>query len=132
DLARALDVAPHGARDLAVELRNRVGAAGEAEPGDGHVEGIAADGAHLRLAQAAAGAQSAELAERVDLVAGGDGRVRGDHGAFPQRSVRQTRASTSRSATRTRTRAPVSVRKSAEYSGNSSTGVPSSPIRWRE
>src|SRR5437667_239445 len=50
DLARALDVAPHGARDLAVELRDRIGAAGEAEPGDGHVEGIAPDDAHLRLA----------------------------------------------------------------------------------
>jgi len=64
-----------------VELRDRVGAAEEAEPGDRHVEGIAAEGAHLGLAQAAAGAQPAELAERVDLVPAGNGRVGGEHDA---------------------------------------------------
>jgi hypothetical protein len=52
-------------------------------------------------------------------------RLEEEERAFPQRSVRQTRASTSRAATRTRTRTPVSTRKSAAYSGNSSTGAPS-------
>ena len=78
DLARALDVVPHGARHLGVELGDGVRATGQAQAGDRHVEGIAADLLHLPVDQLAAGAEPAQLGDRVHLVPGGHRGVRGE------------------------------------------------------
>ena len=61
-----------------MELGHRVGVAGEAQAGDGHVEGIAADADHLLVAEVEVGAHLAEHAVVVGLVAGGHGRVGGE------------------------------------------------------
>src|SRR4029453_8509940 len=73
DLARVLHVAPHGARDLGVQLGDRVGAAGQAGAGGRHVERIAADLPHLPVDQLAAGPEPAQLGGGGPPVAGGGG-----------------------------------------------------------
>jgi hypothetical protein len=74
----AVHMRPHGARRLAVELRHGVGAAGESQPGHGHVERVAADLAQLGLHELAAGAEASQGLDGVDLVAGRHGRVSGE------------------------------------------------------
>src|SRR5262249_58285521 len=55
-----------------------VRARGRPQAGARHVEGVAADLAHLPVDQLAAGAEAAQLGDRVDLVASSHGRVRGE------------------------------------------------------
>jgi hypothetical protein len=75
DLGRAVHVVPHRPRHLAVQLRHAVRAPRQPEARDRHVERVAADLQHLAVDEVARRAQAAELAHRVHLVAGGDGRV---------------------------------------------------------